>query len=54
MADDLLYIISTITEIRIAYFSHMIRRNNIHRLIYGKVYWKGNNSRKGENGVDDK
>ena len=33
LADDQFYIISTIKKIKITYFGHMIRRNNIHRLL---------------------
>ena len=33
MADEQLYIIPTIKKRKISYFGHMIRRNNIHRLI---------------------
>ena len=33
MADEHLYIIPTIKKRKITYFGHMIRRNNIHRLI---------------------
>ena len=33
MADEQLHIIPTIKKRRITYFGHMIRRNNIHRLV---------------------
>ena len=33
MVDEQLYIISTIRKRKITYFGHMIRRNNIHRLL---------------------
>ena len=33
LADEQLYIIPTIKKIKITYFDHMIRRNNIHGLI---------------------
>ena len=33
LADEQLYIIPTIKNRQITYFSHMIRRNNIHRLL---------------------
>ncbi len=33
MVDEQLYIIPTIKKRQITYFGHMIRRNNIHRLI---------------------
>ena len=33
LADERLYIITTIKKIKITYFGHMIRRNNIHRLL---------------------
>ena len=33
MADEQLYIIPTIKKRQITYFGHMIRRNNIHRLL---------------------
>ena len=33
LADEQLYIIPTIKKINITYFGHMIRRNNIHRLL---------------------
>ena len=35
LADEQLYIIPTIKKRKITYFGHMIRRNNIHRLICG-------------------
>ncbi len=33
MVDQTLYIIPTIKKRKITYFGHMIRRNNIHRLL---------------------
>ena len=33
LADEQLYIIPTIKKRKITYFGHMIRRNNIHRLL---------------------
>ena len=33
LADERLYIVPTIKKRKIAYFGHMIRRNNIHRLL---------------------
>ena len=33
LADEQFYIIPTIKKIKITYFSHMIRRNDIHRLL---------------------
>ena len=33
MVDKVLYIVPTIKKRKITYFGHMIRRNNIHRLI---------------------
>ena len=33
MVDEVLYIVPTIKKRKITYFGHMIRRNNIHRLI---------------------
>ena len=34
LADEQLYIIPTITKGKNTYFGHMIRRDNIHRLIF--------------------
>ena len=33
LTDERLYIITTIKKRKITYFGHMIRRNNIHRLL---------------------
>ena len=33
LADEQLYIIPTIKKRKLTYFGHMVRRNNIHRLI---------------------
>ena len=33
MVDEQLYIMSTIKKIKMTYFVHMIRRNNIHKLL---------------------
>ncbi len=33
MVDEVLYIVPTIKKRKMTYFGHMIRRNNIHRVI---------------------
>ena len=48
LADEQLYIIPTIKKRKITYFGHMIRRNNIHRLLLE------GQQRKAKNGVVDK
>ena len=40
LADEWFYIVPTIKKRKIAYFGHMIRRNNIHRLLLeGPLQW---------------
>ena len=52
--DERLYIVPTIKKRKIAYFGHMIRRNNIHRqLLEGPLEGKLSRGRL-ENGVVDK
>ena len=53
LADEQLYIIPTIKKRKITYFGHMIRRNNIHRLLLEGPL-EGKKQRKAKNGVDDK
>ena len=46
LADEQIYIILTITKRKITYFGHMIRRNNIHRLLLeGPLEWKRSRGR---------
>ena len=55
LADEQLYIIPTIKKRKITYFGHMIRRNNIHRLLLeGPLAGGEKKQRKAKNGVDDK
>ena len=51
--DELLYLISTIKKRKIAFFGHMIRRTNSHRLIL-EVPLAFTITRQAKNGVDDK
>ena len=55
LADDQPYTIPTIKKRKITYLGHMIRRNNIHRLLLeGPLTGGEKKQRKAKNGVDDK
>ena len=47
LADEQLYIIPTIKKRNINYFGHMIRRNNIHRLMLD-VHCMGKEAEEGQ------
>ena len=54
LADERLYIVPTIKKRKIAYFGHMIRRNNTHRLLLEGPMEGKLSKRKAKNGVVDK